>query len=90
MWAFRYSSEGKSRSLFFTGSVPTLRALYPENQTLHEMSDDARLIVSEPVGNLPGAWHEVPESSYGVVGGGDDQMHSFQVKPPVTAVPIPA
>jgi predicted glutamine amidotransferase len=90
IWAFRYSSEGKSRSLFFTGSVPTLRRLYPDNETLSEMSDDARLIVSEPIGALPGAWHEVPESSYGVVGDGDDQMHTFRVKPPVTAVAVPA
>ncbi|MGN6872352.1 MAG: class II glutamine amidotransferase [Solirubrobacteraceae bacterium] len=90
MWAFRYSSEGKSRSLFFTGSIPTLRQLYPDNQVLFEVSEDARLIVSEPVGDLPGAWHEVPESAYGVVGGGDDQLHSFRVKPPVTAVPVPA
>lgn len=90
MWAFRYSSEGKSRSLFFTGSVPTLRRLYPDRQVLNEVSEDARLIVSEPIGDLPGAWHEVPESSYGVVGGGDDQLHTFRVKPPVTAVPVPA
>jgi len=90
MWAFRYSSEGKSRSLFFTGSVPTLRQLYPEREVLFEVSEDARLVVSEPIGNLPGAWHEVPESSYGVVGGGDDQLHTFRVKPPVATVPVPA
>ena len=90
MWAFRYASEGKSRSLFFTGSIPTLRQLYPDSEVLFEVSEDARLVVSEPVGDLPGAWHEVPESSYGVVGGGDDQLHSFRVKPPVTAVPVPA
>ncbi len=88
MWAFRYSSEGKSRSLFFTGDVPTLRDLYPDREILFEVSDDARLIVSEPIGDLPGAWHEVPESSYGVVGNGEDQLRSFAVKPPVTAVPI--
>jgi predicted glutamine amidotransferase len=90
MWVFRYSTEGKSRSLFFTGSVPTLRQLYPENQMVMEASDDARLIVSEPIGSLPGAWHEVPESSYGVVGGGEDELHTFRVKPPVTSVPVPA
>jgi glutamine amidotransferase len=89
-WAFRYSSEGNSRSLFYTGSVPTLRELYPERQVLMEVSDDARLIVSEPVGDLPGAWHEVPESSYGVVGRGEDELREFRVKPPVTAVPIGA
>ena len=34
MWAFRYSSEGRSRSLFFTTDVPTLRDLYPEREIL--------------------------------------------------------
>jgi predicted glutamine amidotransferase len=82
MWAFRYSSEGKSRSLFFTKHVPTLRDLYPEREILHEVSADARLVVSEPIGDLPGAWNEVPESSYGVVGHGDDQLRPFKVKPP--------
>ena len=33
-WAFRYSSERKSRSLFYTTDVPTLRKLYPERQLL--------------------------------------------------------
>jgi predicted glutamine amidotransferase len=89
-WAFRYSSEGKSRSLFFTGHVPTLRKLYPEREILFEVSDDTRLIVSEPIGDLPGAWNEVPESSYGVVGGGDEQLRPFRVKPPATAVAVGA
>jgi predicted glutamine amidotransferase len=88
MWAFRYSSEGKSRSLFFTTHIPTLRQLYPEQQILQELSDDARLVVSEPLGELPGVWNEVPESSYGVVGRGEDQLHRFVVKPPSTAVPL--
>ncbi len=88
VWAFRYSSEGKSRSLFFTGSVPTLRQLYPDREILFETSEDARLIVSEPIGDLPGAWHEVPESSWGVVGGGDDQLHQFKVKPPTRSVAV--
>ncbi|MBV8955092.1 MAG: class II glutamine amidotransferase [Solirubrobacterales bacterium] len=89
-WAFRYSSEGKSRSLFFTGSVPTLRKLYPERVILQEVSDDARLIVSEPMGDLPGAWNEVPESSYGVIGDGDDQLHSFKPKSPSKPISVPA
>lgn len=88
MWVFRYSSEGKSRSLFFTGHVPTLRELYPERHILQEVSDESRLVVSEPIGNLPGAWHEVPESTYGVVGDGDDRLCRFTVKPPSKSVPI--
>ena len=90
MWAFRYSTEGKSRSLFFTGNVPALRKLFPDREILDEVSDDARLVVSEPIGNLPGAWNEVPESSYGVVGGGDDELRRFSVKPPPKSVLINA
>ena len=81
VWAFRYSSEGKSRSLFFSRDIHTLRELYPDRPILEQLSDDARLIVSEPIGDLPGAWNEVPESSYGVAGGGDDQLEPFTVTP---------
>jgi hypothetical protein len=84
-WAFRYSSEGKSRSLFFTRDIRTLRQAYPERQVLHELSDDARFVVSEPIGDLPGAWAELPEASYGVVGKGHDQLVPFTVKPPPNA-----
>jgi predicted glutamine amidotransferase len=83
LWAFRYSSEGKSRSLFFSRDVRTLRELYPEREGLQRLSDDARLVVSEPIG-LPGAWNEVPEASYGVVGGDEDQLMPFKVKAPTT------
>jgi predicted glutamine amidotransferase len=86
MWVFRYASEGKARSLFFSTHVPTLRALYPQEQMLDELSDDARLVVSEPLGDLPGAWNELPESSYGVVGSGQDQLLPFALKPPTPAV----
>ncbi|MGE5285647.1 MAG: class II glutamine amidotransferase [Micromonosporaceae bacterium] len=86
LWAFRYSSEGKSRSLFFTRDVRTLRNLYPEREVLHKLSDNARLVVSEPIGDLPGAWAEVPEASYGVHGKGYDQLIPFTVKPPPKAL----
>jgi glutamine amidotransferase len=77
IWAFRYSSEGKSRSLFFSTDVRTLRALYPDMQLLQDLGDESRLVVSEPLGDLPGAWNEVPESSYGVIQPGQDEMHPF-------------
>jgi predicted glutamine amidotransferase len=81
-WVFRYSSEGKSRSLFFSTDVPTLRKMYPERQRLQELSEDARLVVSEPLVDLPGAWTELPESSYGVIGQGEDELLPFAVRPP--------
>src|SRR4051794_281262 len=70
LWAFRYSSEGASRSLFVSTKIDALRHLYPDNPTFAELADETRLVVSEPLGDLAGAWNEVPESSYGVVGHG--------------------
>ena len=90
LWAFRYSSEGKSRSLFFSRDVRTLRELYPDRPAIQQLSDDARLVVSEPIGDLPGAWHDVPEGTYGVAGQGDDALRPFRPKPPSKATSIPA
>jgi predicted glutamine amidotransferase len=86
LWAFRYSSIGKSRSLFFTRNVDTLRHLDPDREILQELSADARLVVSEPIGELPGAWNEVPESSFGVVGKGEASLEPFHLKPPTSSV----
>jgi predicted glutamine amidotransferase len=78
VWAFRYSSEGKSRSLYYSTNVRTLREMYPERPRLQEASDESRIIVSEPIVELAGAWNEVPESSYGLVCEGVDQLHPFR------------
>jgi glutamine amidotransferase len=77
LWAFRYSSEGSSRSLFYSTHAETLPAPYTDNPMLHQLSDETRLGVSEPLGDLVGAWNEVPESSYGVVQEGQDELHPF-------------
>jgi predicted glutamine amidotransferase len=77
-WAFRYSSEGRSRSLFHSTDVSTLRHQYPDNPALHELSDDARLIVSEPLGDLRGAWREVPESTCLTIRTGDEVLTPFR------------
>ena len=77
IWAFRYSSEGKSRSLFFSTAVATLRHQYPDNPVLHELGDESRLVVSEPLSDLAGAWNEVPESSYGLIRNGEDELRPF-------------
>jgi glutamine amidotransferase len=82
VWGFRYSSEGKSRSLFYSTDVSTLKAQHPDNPILHLVSDETRLVVSEPLGDLAGAWNEVPEASYGIVQEGQDELHPFQPIPP--------
>ena len=76
IWAFRYSSEGRSRSLFHSTDVSTLRHQYPDNPVLHELSDDARLVVSEPLGDLRGAWREVPESTCVTITAGTDRLQT--------------
>jgi predicted glutamine amidotransferase len=91
VWAFRYSSEGQSRSLFYSTDVPTMRQLYPELEVLEKLSDDeSRLIVSEPLRDLPGAWNEVPESSYGIVQPGQDELRPFTPRVPTAPVSVPA
>ncbi len=86
VWAFRHSSERTSRSLFFSTAIQVLRDLYPENPLFHNVDDETRLIVSEPLGDLAGAWNEVPESSWGVVQPGQDELHPFTPRAPGTTV----
>jgi glutamine amidotransferase len=82
IWAFRYSSVGRSRSLFHSTDVSTLRAQYPDCPDLHDLPDDARLVVSEPLGDLHGAWNEVPESSCVLVRNGNEEVQPFRPIPP--------
>ena len=74
IWAFRYSSEGRSRSLFYTTDVPTLRKLYPKRELYEQVSEDSHMIVSEPLGDIPGVWNEVPEATCRIVGEGRDEQ----------------
>jgi glutamine amidotransferase len=78
IWVFRYSSEGKSRTLYFSTDAARLRALYPDIDVIARASDETRLVVSEPIRDLPGAWNEVPESSVGVVRPGADELLPFR------------
>ena len=76
IWAFRYSSEGDSRSLFFSTRMDELKALYPDSE-LAWLSDETRVVVSDPLGDLPGVWNEVPESHVGIVQPGQDDLRPF-------------
>jgi predicted glutamine amidotransferase len=87
-WAVRYSTEGKSRSLYFTTDVSILRKLYPDRELFQEVSEESRLIVSEPLGDVAGVWNEVPEASCGIVGGGQSEIRTFRPVAPATVVPV--
>lgn len=75
LYAVRYSSERDSRSLYHSTDMGALQATYPE---LEQFSPDARLVVSEPIRDLPGAWSRIPESSALVLKGGAVQAHDFR------------
>jgi|SRR5215204_340444 len=77
LWVFRYSSEGNSRSLYFSTAMATLRQMFPENENLQRLSAETRIVVSEPLRDLVGAWQPVPESSYGLVHKGADSLSPF-------------
>ena len=73
LWAFRYSSIGRSRTLFHSEDIPTMRRMYPDFERLSRIGDRARMVVSEPLNDLPGAFLEVPE--YTVMTVDDDGYH---------------
>lgn len=81
LWVFRYSSMRASRSLFCSTGADTVHALQPDLDVLREVSDGTRMVVSEPLGGLPGEWNEVPESSYGVIQPGVDEFLPFVPEP---------
>ena len=61
LYAFRYSTEGQSRSLFHSIEIKALRELASH---LEAFSDAVRLVVPEPLGRLAEARVQVPESSF--------------------------
>ena len=44
---------------------------------LERLTDETRLVVSEPLGDLPGAWSELPESSCAIIAGGKVDILPF-------------
>ncbi len=67
IWTFRYSSEGRSRTLFHSADMGTLQQMYPDIERLRSFGKTARVVVSEPLNDLPGLFIEVPESSASIL-----------------------
>ena len=77
LWAFRYSTEHHSRTLFVSAEASAVHALYPENERLQRFRDEDRIVVSEPLADLEGVWHEIPESTVLIVQPGADEQRPF-------------
>lgn len=87
--AARYSSEGQSRSLYFSTDARALKAHHPDIEEIQRLSDEARVIVSEPLVDLVGAWNKVPESSITIVKPGPDELYEFTPRRPGGEGPPP-
>ena len=82
LWAVRYATKGRPRSLFASADVDSIRRLHPDNARVRRLSHDDRVIVSEPFADLPGAWHEIPPASAVTVRRGGVLEHQpFQPQP---------
>ena len=79
LYAVRYSSEHNSRTLYHSASMDALQRAYPD---LQRFSPDARVVVSEPLRDLPGAWEEIPESTAVIIYRGEVERHAFEPKLP--------
>jgi predicted glutamine amidotransferase len=74
LYAFRYSTEGRSRTLFHSRSMQALQELHPG---LRQLSRDVRVVVSEPFSDLTDLWEEIPESTVVIVEQGEAVPHPF-------------
>ena len=77
LWAIRYSFQHESRTLFVSEDVEALQRLHPENERLQRLREGDRVVVSEPLVDLPGAWHEVAESTALEVADGAVEQRAF-------------
>lgn len=79
VFAFRYSTEGRSRTLYHSASIAAIAEIAPQ---VRRFSPDARAVVSEPLSDLAEAWIEVPESSFVTIRAGEVRIEPFEPREP--------
>jgi glutamine amidotransferase len=82
VYAARYASGPQVNTLYVSSSAQDLRLLMPAEERLRHFSDEARVVVSEPLIDLPGLWQEIPAGTALVVQDGPDLDVPFRPSPP--------
>ncbi len=80
LYAVRYSSERQSRTLYHSTDMEALQHINPD---LGQFSSNTRVIVSEPLNDMNGAWAQIPEASAVTVEAGNIEVRPFEPRPPV-------
>jgi predicted glutamine amidotransferase len=81
LYAARYSSGPEVNTLFVSEDAASVRMLYPENERLAHFSDNTRVVVSEPLADLPGLWQEVPAGSALIIDNDINERRFTPVRP---------
>lgn len=68
LYAARYASGPEANTLFVSEDPQSVRMLYPDNEPVEHFGADARVVVSEPLTDLPGLWREVSVGTALIVG----------------------
>jgi len=84
LYAARYASGPEVNTLFVSEDLQSVRMLYPDDESLVHFGGDARVVVSEPLTDLPGLWREVPAGTALIVGE-DIEEQAFQPISPAAA-----
>jgi glutamine amidotransferase len=84
LYAFRYSTERKSNTLFHSRSIAALREFAPPDlrHGLDRYDEGDRAIVSEPLTDILAPWKEVAESMFITVENGDVHHEPFRPELP--------
>ena len=75
MYCFRYASDGQAPTLYYSPAAKEVHKVNPA--LIGRFGENARVVVSEPIGVYPSLWREVPQGSYLVIENGKVDVHPF-------------
>jgi len=80
LYAVRYASDGSAPTLFHSRDMEDVIRILPRLK--EKLSPSTRVVVSEPMGNIPPLWVEVPQGSCVRVHGEEIAIEPFRPIPP--------